>query len=280
MTKQLLLLTVLIMSCFYGHAQQRFVGTIGPYPIEVFLGDFHSGKSQTADGYYVYKKYDEPIHLRGQLDSTGLILNEVNDSFEILATFNFPNFKRSDTLLNGNWTNSSRRYQVDLRREPDRYYDEAWQDSLELHRQWGNSKHHYYKTVSDPKVPYYERQVYEVLVFNKGNDSLLQVISLDAHFRGMYNVLTEDINFDGVQDLYVILYSGMRSNVVAAYWVFEDGQYRKLEYEGLTLDVDHERREISSTYFDGVNGSTHIQYKWKDGELVKASESHYKPDFD
>lgn len=94
-----------------------------------------------------------------------------------------------------------------------------------------------------------------------------------------FNVLYEDVTFDGNEDVLISLGDAGPNRVFCAY-VYENGEFSyKNTFESIPFDhVDYEEKTIVGFITDGHSYEYEAKYAYEDGEFILKSETHYKWD--
>jgi len=219
---------LLIPTFFF--AQISYEGKIGDYPVEMVLNI----DGEYLQGVYMYSKYNQPISIKGISENKGLTIFELEGDTKI-AKFYFQNFDENSTDISGTWTNLKTETQVNVHLMK--------KQNQKSFLQTESTKQFYFRGIQEDEQSY-------LLIINKKDNQIFQRMKMEeCGFDGIYDVSTDDYNFDGYEDFSSCTQSYAGPNTSKTYFLFDSkkNQFFASDFYGTSLEFDSHNKEIIET---------------------------------
>ena len=245
LARQLLYLSIMLLSSVDLFGQTSYSGFIGTNPIELVTDIFSDGDARAI---YANSIIDEPIVINGELKQGKLTLFEEDSSGKITATLTFNNYNPANYQLTGIWNEkkSDNQLPITLTKNFDIDFGEGHEwEQREIIQSVSLNNTYFKLVISKSKDDYYAK-VSGVKIFEKKTDKLMQQLEVDCQLWGLNNINIGDFNFDGVTDFSVFEQSYTGPNTSSLYFLFNPltGKYFNSSFEGTSLEFDQEKKRI------------------------------------
>ena len=248
------------MLTFSTFAQTNYEGKIGKSSVEFLI--------EGNEAIYKYNKYDNPIHLKGQLENRSLKLYEKDEKNDTSACLIFDQFNPDNDLLIGEWRNSinNKKYKIRLSKTKN--------DSVYLQRV---SFENFYFKVGLSKI--HPGGISNILIYEKGTDQLVQnydsqgIESCSGYYKTFDQIQgSADYNSDGFTDFSLF---GFQAGwvVVRSYILYEPNKKEFIDtgIEGSDMEFDG---EIFTEYSRDATSSSLTKYKVVNNQLISVSSEN------
>ena len=278
--KQLLYLSIMLLSSLDLCGQTSYSGFIGTNPIELVTDIFSDGDARAI---YANSIIDEPIVINGELKQGKLTLFEEDSSGKITATLIFENYNSTNYQLLGIWNdkNSGKQQPITLTKNFDIDFGEGHEWEHREIIQSVSLKNAYFKLVISKSKDDFYAKVSGVKIFEKKTDRLLQQFEVECQLWGLNNINIGDFNFDGISDFSVFEQSYTGPNTSSLYFLFNplNGKYFKSSFEGTSLDFDQEKKRIyEHNQCCAGRSHTNSEYEVVDNAMVLVKRTCYEWD--
>ncbi|MEN8858688.1 MAG: hypothetical protein ABF260_11590 [Flavobacteriaceae bacterium] len=273
-----LILIFLFFVCDVSISQYlMYTGFIGDSPIDLILHSYSDGNTQ---GVYSFKKNDNPVEIKGEIDRGNLILSNSDTIEKRTEQFIIPAVSLIKKSVTGIWKDlkSRKEFKIQLTKTNQfDLYDETTFSSLEF-MQAKSSEDHYFRLILTKKKTE-DVKVIGVKVYQKVSDSLINYFSIESEFIGLNNVSIGDFNFDGEIDFSVFEASYFGRNTTSIYFLKSKGNnYFKSDFRGVSLQFDSKKELI--TEHNNSNGSIQNKiYSVKNNKMIFIREECFTYDF-
>lgn len=255
------LIFLMIPICF--SAQISYEGKIGDYPVEMVL----NMNEDSANGVYVYSKYNNPIFIHGSFKEEKLTLFE-SESGKNTAQFIFENFDENKDEISGNWTNLKKgnaSLKVYLKKK----------DNQNEILQAESTEQFYFKTLK-------ETEENPILIFEKKSGKLIQKMELGECMLGSTSDISiGDFSFDGYEDFSSCLQTYAGPNTSKSYFLYDPVKNRffESEFTGVSLEFDSKTKRIKEVN-QCCAGASIVEniYKVQNNKMKLVEEHCYKYD--
>lgn len=252
---------LMIPICF--SAQISYEGKIGDYSVEMVL----NLNDESADGVYVYSKYNNLISIDGNYVKKNLTLFE-SEGDRKTAKFVFEDFDENKNEISGNWINLKKEntsLEVYLKKK----------DNQNEILQAESSRQFYFKTLK-------ETNENPVLIFEKKSGNLIQKMELGECMLGSTgDISIGDFNFDGYDDFSSCLQTYAGPNTSKSYFLFDPIKKRFFEsdFTGVSLEFDAKTKRIKEIN-QCCAGASVVEniYKVQNNKMKLIEEHCYKYD--
>lgn len=238
---------------------------------------------------YSYDKYDTPIILNVQKQNDDLVLNEMNDKYEPVATITLNDYFKGDNKYlikqTGTWKSlvNGKSYKVLLKHAFD--FTNSGYSARPILIFDSNKKHYFKRVLSNNEGKGIEKT--DLRIYEKGTDNLIQTFPdfwSVALSNFLYEVSTGDYNFDGYDDFSVTVETFAGSNTRSQYYLWnpKTKQYHASDkISGISLEFDQKKKRIYE-----INRSSAGRYKNvttykldKNNNMINLGTACYELDF-
>jgi hypothetical protein len=247
--------------------QTVYSGFIGKAAVEFVVGEIN-WDSQEVEGVYMYKKYNDPIPLKGRYKKSRLVLDEMDGTGKKYAIISFEDFNQKKSEVNGSWKDLTTK--TELAARLNRVYDftyytknkHEWVDRELLQK--ASLKNYYFRiAVSNNKDGFAKAN--KIKLIEKKTGKIFQEINVDCAYRWMRSIDVGDFNFDGKTDFSIFERSYAGSNTSSLYFLFdpETNKYINSGFVGTSLEFDANLKRVVEKNQDGPGGSVYTENVYK-----------------
>lgn len=180
------------------------------------------------DGFYLYKKWDTPIHLRGWLANDTLYMQEGSLSVKESALLALPFNDMDNDTLYGQWISGNKKILLPatfVKTIELTLGDHHSYEKLEIPVEPNTAKHYFHLIVS--KSENLDIEISEIRVFEKVSDKHIQTLKCASPFYD-HGFSVDDFNEDGFLDISILLWYNNNGTICDAerfLWNPKTGMY-------------------------------------------------------
>lgn len=279
---RLIILLIALMPFQFAFSQTQYKGMLGIQPIHLFMQVYGDG---VVHAIYMYDKYGSPIIVNGRLNGGTLELHEEGSANKAAASLKFEHFNPRQQEVKGEWSSKGSEKRIPISLKQEFFIEDGEQiEALPVEViQAGATKDHYFKTIVMKRKGEFYPRVTGVKVLRKGKNSELQMINLEAEYRGSGNVSVGDYNFDGIEDFSVFEAGYAGSNSSSIYFLYQPkaGLYFKSGFSGTSLEFDPDAKLVyEHNQCCGGRMGMNATYRVVDNKMKLIKKECYEMDFE